>query len=147
MFTIKGRKVLIAKGSQDLSQVIHHEAISGGEHLAPDDRHFPARQVTMQPVQIGGIIILLRQFAKQIRVLQHISHIMLSIAHKGHGCFCTQGFNTTGESLISHVVLHDIHKGFISLLLASGKLIKSNYIPEAHQAYPAIGIVHKELGD
>jgi hypothetical protein len=141
------RVIVAAQRAQDLGQVVHHKAVTAGEHLAPDDVDFPAGDVEMDAVEEGGVVELVGQLAKQIRMLEHVGHGVLGVAHEDHGCLGAQRLDAPREGLVGHVVLHDVDQGLVHALLLSGELVKGDTIPVADQADLSGRVVHEQLGN
>ena len=101
----------------------------------------------MNTVEERGIIKFVGQFAKQIRVLEHVGHGVLGVADKDHGGLCAQRLHTPREGFIGHVVFHDVDQGLVHPLLLAGKLVEGDTIPVADQANLTGGVVHEQLGN
>ena len=56
--------IVVAQRTKDLGQVVHHEAIAIGEHLATDDVDLPARDIEMDAVKECGVVEFVGQLVK-----------------------------------------------------------------------------------
>jgi hypothetical protein len=137
---------MAAQRPQNLGQVIDHEAISAGKHLAPDDVHFPAWDVAMDPIEECGVVEFFGQWIEQVRMLEHVGHRMLGIADKHHGCLGAQRLHPARERFVGHVVLHDVDQRLVDALLLASEFIKGHHIPVAHQAQLAGELLTNNLG-
>jgi hypothetical protein len=115
------------------------------EHLATNDIHFPAGDVEVNAVEEGGIVELVGETLKQVRVFQHVGNRVLGVPYKRHGRLGSERFDAAGEGLVGHVVFHDVHQRFVHSFLLSRELIEGHHIPVADQADLAIRIVDEEF--
>ena len=131
---------------QNLRQIVDHESESAGEHLGTDLFELPTRQVEVDAVQERRIMVLLRQLFEQVRVFQHVRHVMRGVADERHARLALERLDATGERLVGHVVLHDVHQIPAGLLGLACELVERHRIPIAHKPQVSVGIVHEQFG-
>ena len=91
-------------------------------------------------------MILFRQFLEQVGIFQHVRHIMRGVAHEHHARLALERLDATGERLVGHVVLHDVHQIPAGLLGLACELVERHRIPIAHKPQVSVGIVHEQFG-
>ena len=136
----------IAQVVQNLRQIVDHESESAGEHLGTDLFELPTRQVEVDAVQERRIMVLLRQLFEQVGVFQHVRHVMRGVAYERHARLALERLDATGERLVGHVVLHDVHQVPAGLLGLARELVERHRIPIAHKPQVSVGIVHEQFG-
>ena len=132
------RKVLAAHLFAKLRQAVGDQTVMTSQQARAHLRNLPARQVIVDTVKEGRIVVKLRrERIKQVRSLKDILHGVVDVALKDHGGI---GVNLVAAARIAaarHVVLHDLH-GVGVLKAHAGDLVKRHAVPVAHQAH-AIG--------
>ena len=139
--------VLRAHRLEHLGDVIDDEPVAVGEHLAADDVDFPAGDVVVQAVEVGGVVVGLGQLVEQVGVLEHVRHGVRGVADEDHRGFGTERLDTAGERLVRHVVLHDVHERSVGALLLAGELVEGDDVPVPDQADASVGVVDEKLRD
>ena len=99
----------------------------------------------MDAIQEGGIEIGIRQRIEEMRILEHIRNIVRRVADESKGGFRIHRSHTTGERVVRHVVLHDVHELLLRLLVAPGKFVERNAVPIADKSNLSRRIVDEEL--
>ena len=131
---------------QNLRQIVDNETESAGEHLGTDLFELPTRQIEVNTIQECRIVILFRQFLEQVGVFQHVRHVMRGVAYERHARLALERLDATGERLVGHVVLHDVHQVPAGLLGLACELVERHRIPIAHKPQMSVGIVHEQFG-
>ena len=79
-------------------------------------------------------MVLRRQFLEQIRILQHIRHVVRRITYEHHARLGLHDAHAAGERLVGHVVLHDVDQIFAGLLRAPPRTRRRPRHPRNQQA-------------
>ena len=61
-----------------------------------------------------------RQVLEQVRLVNHIAHVVAGIAHEHHGCLCRHLLDAAAKALVGHVILHDVNDVGLGLLVLAG---------------------------
>ena len=138
--------VEVALGLEDLSQVVDNESVAAGEHLAADLLELPARDVAVDAVKEGGVVVLLGKLVEEVRVLEHVGNSVGRVADEDHGGLRPEGLDAPGEGLVGHIVLHDVDERPVGPLLLAGELVEGDAVPVSDQPDPPVGVVDEELG-
>ena len=132
------RKVLAAHLLAKLRQAVGDQAIMPGQQARAHLGNLPARQVIVDTVEEGRIVVKLRrERIKQVCGLKDVLHGIVDVALKDHGGV---GVNLVAAARVAaarHVVLHDLY-GVSVLKAHAGDLVERHAIPMAHQAH-AVG--------
>ena len=132
------RKVLAAHLLAKLRQAIGDQAVMPGQQARAHLGNLPARQVVMDTVEEGRIVVKLRrERIEQVCGLKDVLHGVVDVALKDHRGIGVNLVAATRVTAARHVVLHDLH-GVGVLKPHAGDLVERHAIPVPHQAH-AVG--------
>ena len=138
--------VQVPQCAQGLGQVVHDEAVARGEHVAADYVHLPARDVGVDAVDEGGVVVDGRQVLEEVGLVDHVAHVVAGVAHEGERRLGRDLLDPSAEALVGHVVLQDVHDVGLGALVLPRELVEGHAVPESHHANLAVRVVHEQLG-
>ena len=127
------RKVLAAHLLAKLRQAVGDQAVMPGQQARAHLGNLPARQVVMDAVEEGRIVVKLRrERIKQVRGLKDVLHGVVDVTLKDHGGIGVDLVAAARIAAARHIVLHDLH-GIGILKAQAGDLVERHAVPVTYQ--------------
>ena len=140
--------VALAHLLEELRQAVRDEAVALREQVRPHLGHLPARQVAVDAVEEGAVVVELGwEGVEQVGGLEDIGDGVVDVALEDHGGLGVVAVGSAAKGAVGHVALHDLD-GVHVFEVHAGDLVEGDRVPVAHEAHGPVArvVAGEELG-